>query len=216
MPKVFFIVLIGIGLSFALYPFRKSLKGYLVMIPLFVFAATLGYLQWGSYYELHQHEKQKSNIAEVKGMLQTQEGRDTLIQKIKSSLDKNPTDVKGWQLLGRLYVRFGNCTSASDALAHAYQLRSKDEDIAIEYAQSLFVCNNDEFNEHITSLVNSVIEKNPKHFGAMAMLAREAYNRRQNSVAIEYWKKMLSQLSTESEDAINIRKMIDMATSRKE
>ena len=88
MPKVFFVVLIGIGLCFALYPFRKSLKGYLVITPLFVFGSVLGYLQWGSYYELHQHEQQNNNIAEVKGMLQSQEGRDTLIQKIKSSLEK--------------------------------------------------------------------------------------------------------------------------------
>jgi cytochrome c-type biogenesis protein CcmH len=216
MFKVFLIVLIGIGLCFALYPFRKNWKGCLVMMPLFILGSLLGYLQWGSYYQLHQHELSQNSIAEVREMLQSPEGQDALIQKIKASLEKTPTDIKGWLLLGRLQVRFGHCKEAIDALASAYALRpKKDTDITMNYAETLFVCNNEEMNEDITRLVNQVIKKNPKHLGALAMLAKEAYNKKQDAIAIGYWKEMLSQLPNESEEAIQIRKAIDMTTSRK-
>ncbi len=57
--------------------------------------------------------------------------------KLARHLKSNPDDLRGWRLLGRTYLTQGRYADAASALGSAYQLKSDNPDIAVDYAEAL-------------------------------------------------------------------------------
>lgn len=56
-------------------------------------------------------------------------GVDEMITKLKTRLDQNPTDVKGWKMLGWSYLNTGDAASATRAYEQAQKLAPTDAEI---------------------------------------------------------------------------------------
>ncbi|WP_229776955.1 tetratricopeptide repeat protein, partial [Alicyclobacillus cellulosilyticus] len=70
-----------------------------------------------------------------------------LILKLKTRVDNNPLDPRGWYLLGRLYTTQEAWDDANQAFKTAYALNSDDIQIAVNYAQSQWQLNHHQFND---------------------------------------------------------------------
>lgn len=199
------------ALIIALYPLRKSTINMFVLTPVLFCSVAFGYWRWGAWPDLKKFVQQQVRQQQVQAMLQSVSGPQELIDKLKERLANEPKSARGWFLLGRLYASQEQWTDARDAYAKAFKLQPHDEQTTINYAQSLWQVNNQQFDAHIRKLFKSVLKKNREQPDALAMLAMDAFMGHAYQHAITYWRQLLKIAPPNSEDAKAIRKAIAKA-----
>lgn len=204
-------ILLLLALPVALYPLRASKKSLFIIIPLMVCSLTLAYWQWGALPQWSEYQQQQEKQKKIVALMQTIKGPEQLIAKLKASLRANPNSAKGWYLLGRIYASQGEWLDAKAAFEKAYQLNPADETIVVNYGQSLWQLNQQQFNDTIRTIFNGLLQKNPQQPDALAMLAMDAFGSKNYQSAIDYWQKLLKLAPEHSEEAQMILKAIAKA-----
>lgn len=188
-----------------IYPLVKQQLVYFIFLPLiFVFAMT-GYMYWGSFglWRAHQHALRAQQMAEQ--IMHSINGPKELIAKLRAKLTDGPQSAKGWYLLGRLYLSQGESAAAVSAFAKAYAFKPQNTRFAVNYAQSLWENNHQQFNPEIRKIFSQVLKQNPNQADALAMLAVDAYARGDYPLARTCWKRLLTLVPEGSEEAKAIR-----------
>lgn len=207
--SLFFFIIIA--LMIALYPLRKEKISMLMLSPMIFFLVASAYWRWGAWPEWKNYIQQQAKQQQVQALLQSVKSPQELIDKLKSRLEKQPDSARGWYLLGRLYASQGLWSEAKDAYGKAYQLQPEHEQITVNYAQSLWQLNHQQFDDNIRTLFQSVLNINRDQPDALAMLAMDAYKGHAYQQAIDYWQRLLKIAPPQSEEAQAIRKAIAQA-----
>jgi cytochrome c-type biogenesis protein CcmH len=194
--------------GFLLAPLKK--KG-LIILPIFLSLAGLGYLLWGGF-PLWQHEI-RQQAAEVRAinMLKRIKTPEALIAALRKQLDLRPESAKGWYLLGRLYSNHNGRQQALDAFAKAYLLAPKNEQFAVYYGLALWEHHQRQFTQEILTIFQDLLAQNPKQPDALAMLAMHAFFNHHPKEAIRYWRRLLVLTQPHSNAALTIQKAIARA-----
>lgn len=208
-----FFLLISLALPAAFYPLRKSKKVAYLLMPLMIFAAALAYWHWGAMGEWQRFLNRQENQKKIQAVFQTIKSPTQIIERLKARLQEQPNSARGWYLLGRLYASQEQWTQARDAFIKAHQLNADDEATTINYAQSLWQLNHQQFNEPVRKIFKEVLQKNPNQPDALAMLAMDAYMAHNYQLAIDYWQQLLKLAPQQSQEAQMIRKAIAKAQS---
>lgn len=206
-----FAILSLLALPLILYPLRKTKVMILLLVPALVLALSLTYWRWGAWTALQDHLYQEAKQQKVQALLQTIKSPSELILRLKARIVENPQSARGWYLLGRLHASQGEWLLARDAFFKAHQLKLDDEEAAVNYAQSLWQLNQQQFNQEIRDLFKSLVEKKPNQPDALAMLAMDAYQSHDYQSAIDYWQQLLKLAPKQSEEAQMISKAIAKA-----
>jgi cytochrome c-type biogenesis protein CcmH len=207
-----FLVLTCFALLVVTYPLRKNRsKGFVVFISLFVIAAGVAYRQWGAWPLWQHYTVEQAKQEEAKALLATIKSPEELVEKLRAKLDDTPKSAKGWYLLGRLYASQDQWLPARDAFLKSHQLNAEDELTTINYAESLWQLNQQQFNSQIRLVFVDLLQKNPNQPDALAMLAMDAFTRHDYPQAVMYWQKLLKLAPPQSEEAKAIRKAIAKA-----
>lgn len=206
-----FIVLGFLALPLVLYPLRKSRLQMLMFIPVLILALSFAYWQWGAWPAWQLYVKNEAKQKQIQAVLQTIKSPAELIDRLKARLKENPESARGWYLLGRLYASQDSWTEARDAFFKAHRLELENESATINYAQSLWQLNQQQFNEQIRDLFKEVLQKHPNQPDALAMLAMDAFTGHDYQLAIDYWQHLLKLAPQQSEEAEIIRKAIAKA-----
>lgn len=197
--------------SFIVYPLRRNVLVSGVLMPVVLVLACAGYYLWGSFplwqEYLHKNETQERAQQMLKSIKSPQE----LIDKLRAKLDDTPKSAKGWYLLGRLYTSQSEHQKASEAFAKAHQFNPEDEQYTVNYAHSLWLVNNQQFNPEILTIFKNLLNKNPNQPDALAMLAMSAFMSHAYEDAIGYWQRLLKMAPEQSEESLAIRKAIAKA-----
>lgn len=204
-----------IALSFALYPLHKNRRLCMGIFFLFTLSAGVGYWHWGAWDAWQSHMEMERNRVLVKALMQSPDGPEQLIQKLKMQLAKTPDSTRGWYLLGRLYASREAWPAAEKAFARAYALEMQDEAIAVNYAQSLWQNNQQHFNRTIRGILQKLLEKNPEQPDALAMLAMDFFTEKNYPMAVDYWERLLKLTPPQSEEAMALRKAIAKAIGKR-
>lgn len=212
---LFGLILIGVvAMRLALGPLHWSVSRIAAVSPVLIALVSLAYWKWGAWFELHEHAMKQQSQQKIQAMLKTVKSSEALIEQLKSKLSHDPESAQGWFLLGRLYASQNQWESASAAFLKAYQFKPDDEAIVLNYAQSLWQLNQNQFNDVIRSLFKQVLRKNESQPDALAMLAMDAYMNHDDEQAIELWQRILKIAPPGSEEAQAVRKAIAKAQSR--
>ena len=213
-----FLILSIIAVSILIYPLRKR-KGNimltLLLASVLLALPLLGYHYWGSGADWDNYQQQLAKQEKVQALLKSADGSPiALIAKLRDHLAQQPESARGWYLLGRLYASQEDWQQAHDAYAKAHTLAPANEQVTINYAQSLWQLNHRQFDDTTRGLFKSVLQKNANQPDALAMLAMDAFLGHAYQQAIDYWQHLLTIVPPQSEDALAIRKAIVKAQER--
>lgn len=192
---------------------KKGLLFSLLFIP-FMLLVTLGYWQWGGWVSWQHYQNQQSKMQQVQKALKQFKTPDALIQKFKTQLKANPGSARGWYLLGRLYSSQNNWLAAHEAFQEAAELKPADEQYLINIIYSLWQINQQKFNPEIRQKLHTILQKNSKQPDALAMLAMDAYQRKEYQQAVTYWQVLLTLTPPNSEAAKSLRQAIAKAQEK--
>lgn len=208
---------IGLGvflctaLGLACYPLRKH-RGLIIMLaPMLLLFVTSIYWFWGGGLVFHEHFVAERNQQRVKDVLASMRSPDELIDKLKVRVQQQPSNPKGWYILGRVYASQGKWKEAMSAFAAAIKLDPQDEKIQVNYAQAVWQSNQQKFDETVRGLFVEILKNNPNQADSLAMLAMDAFMRHDYSTSIDYWQHLLKLVPQDSNDAQTIRKAIAKA-----
>jgi cytochrome c-type biogenesis protein CcmH len=206
--------LIMVALVIALYPLRKEKFSIHVLSPVILFLSASAYWYWGAWPEWSHYRQQQARQKDVQAMLRTVKGPQELINKLTAHLTKQPDSARGWYLLGRLYAGMNEWSNARDAYGKAHQLEPGNEQVTVNYAQSLWQVNHKIFDDRIRNVFQEILKTNSEQPDTLAMLAMDAYQRHSDQEAIAYWQRLLKLAPTSSDEAELIRKAIAKASAR--
>lgn len=117
---------------------------------------------------------------------------DKLADKLAEKLKANPDNSEGWALLARTYVELKKHKESLPAFEHAASLLPKDPSLMADYADALAMSNQGKFDKKSEDLVDQALKLDPMHVKALMLKATIAFNRKDYTIAIETWKKLLT------------------------
>ena len=194
---------------------RLTAVALLVAVP----AATLAlYLMLGSQEMIPRLDAGAAGqVATAQGHSGSADGMPPLgelVAKLEQRMQQNPADAEGWMMLGRTYFATGNREQAQSALAKAYELMPADPMIVLAYAESIATNNQNQLEGRPAELISEALELEPNNTTARWLAAMVAFQRGQFRSAATTWRKLLEQLDPDSEDATELRNLINEAEQR--
>jgi cytochrome c-type biogenesis protein CcmH len=137
-----------------------------------------------------------------------------LVARIEQRLEQQPDDAEGWTMLGRTYFAIGNRAQAEEALARAYALEPNDTMILLTYAEAIASNNDSQLEGKPAELISKALELEPENTTARWLAAMVAFQRGQFRSAATSWKRLLDGMDPASEEAAELRSMIEEAERR--
>lgn len=107
-----------------------------------------------------------------------------IIQGLQQQLQKNPTQPEGWYTLGVAYAQAEILPQALVAFEHAWRLQPNDSRYALTYAQARLFSNQGQLDDMSRELLQTVVQREPNHEGALLLLGLGAYRSGDFAVAV--------------------------------
>ncbi|MGY3888021.1 c-type cytochrome biogenesis protein CcmI [Aeromonas aquatica] len=173
----------------------------LVWIPgvLVLVVVSLGlYYQLGAWQEVSRWQDANSRLGELSNRILverdaevTEQDLQDLMLGLRTRLQDEPDDYRGWLLLGRLTLDGNDPEMAREALARAYELTPKKGEVAVPYAQALMMTGEEAQAERLLQIA---IAQNPKNIEARSLHAFMALQQEDFQTALARFQKMLPML----------------------
>ncbi len=203
----FLVILVSILIAVSM-PFSRLIQT--IMACSISVSAFLIYIYVGSFQQLHQlqiDEEQKEKVAQL---LQTMDGKQGLINKLKERIEHEPNSAQGHYLLAKLLASEGDWKESIKYFKKAKLIEPTNTNYQIQYVFALWQMNKTQFNDEIRTNLKQLIEQEPEQVDALNMLAMDAYQQQNYKQAILYWQRLLKLAPPNSNDA----KMIEAAINK--
>ncbi|CAM3933477.1 cytochrome c-type biogenesis protein CcmH [Shigella dysenteriae] len=179
--------------------------GYIVYLPGIVVAlivAGVSYYQTGNYQQVKIWQQATAQAPALldraldpKADPLNEEEMSRLALGMRTQLQKNPGDIEGWIMLGRVGMALGNASIATDAYATAYRLDPKNSDAALGYAEALTRSSDPNDNRLGGELLRQLVRTDHSNIRVLSMYAFNAFEQQRFGEAVAAWEMMLKLLS---------------------
>jgi cytochrome c-type biogenesis protein CcmH len=134
-----------------------------------------------------------------------------MVAGLAARLQQNPNDLAGWKRLARSYAVLGQPMKAADAYAQAARLDPKDATLLVGQADALGTAlpQGSGPSEAMIKLYQQALVLDPRQADSLWMLGYVAHNNHQDSVAGDYWRRLLAILDPASQDYADVKKAIE-------
>ena len=178
--------------------------GYIVYLPGIVVAlivAGVSYYQTGNYQQVKIWQQATAQAPALldraldpKADPLNEEEMSRLALGMRTQLQKNPGDIEGWIMLGRVGMALGNASIATDAYATAYRLDPKNSDAALGYAEALTRSSDPNDNRLGGELLRQLVRTDHSNIRVLSMYAFNAFEQQRFGEAVAAWEMMLKLL----------------------
>ena len=177
---------------------HSSNRSLILLSILLVFAVSGGMYYWlGSYHKVIEWQEVSTKLPELSKRLVGSDNEplndqemDDLSLALRTHLYNSPTDAMGWMLLGKISLAKYDANSAVEAMAKAYTVNPENTSIRYGYAQALMASGEEANRLKSVQLLNELIQSGSTDIRVYSLLALSAYDQKQYSLAIDYWRKM--------------------------
>lgn len=139
---------------------------------------------------------------------------NVLVERLEQRLEAQPDDVEGWMMLGRTHFAMGDRPRAEEALARAYALTPEEPMVVLAYAEAIATNNDHQLEGRPAELISEALEIAPENPTARWLSAMVAFQRGQFQSAANTWRKLLELTDPDSDDAEELRNLIEEAERR--
>ena len=136
------------------------------------------------------------------------DGFEKMLATAETKVRENPDDLEGRIILGRVYVEMERYSDAASIYKEAYQLRPRDPDVLVSYADALGRAHQ-RLSGRPTELLREALEIDPRHNGALWLAGFAELQKDNKAEAAAHWQRLLAQLETGSEHYRQVEAMID-------
>jgi cytochrome c-type biogenesis protein CcmH len=140
---------------------------------------------------------------------------EELVQQLETRLEQEPANIDGWMMLSRTYLAMGRLNAGAKAMERAYALAPNEVEIKIAYAEVLGLADpNKSLLGRPAELIAEALVLEPTNSNARWFSGLVAFQRGQYQAARTAWQSILDELDPASEEAGNLRQMMDEAKRR--
>jgi cytochrome c-type biogenesis protein CcmI len=188
----------------ALSPAHQWNRPFVLFSVLLMLVASGGMYYWlGSYHQVAKWQQVTAQLPQLSARLHksgseplSDQELDDLSLALRTRLYDLPNDAMGWMLLGKISLANLDASNAIAAIEKAYALEPSNSSIRYAYAQAL-MAEGEESNRHLAvQLLNQLIQSGSTDIRVFSLLALNAYDNKQYSLAIDHWRKMQTILGT--------------------
>ncbi|MCK7579046.1 MAG: c-type cytochrome biogenesis protein CcmI [Chromatiales bacterium] len=140
---------------------------------------------------------------------------EELIRRLEERLAQDPTNIDGWMMLSRTHLATGQLAAGVKAMERAYALAPNEVEVKIAYAEVLGLADpNKSLLGRPAELIAEALEQEPTNTNARWFSGLVAFQRGQYQAARTTWQGILDTLDPASEEADNLRRIMDEAQRR--
>lgn len=176
------------------------------------------YLQLGAWREVKVWHETSARLAELSNRILverdanvTEQDLQAFILALRTKLQSDGEDYRGWLLLGRLLLDGQDPESALQALDKAHRLAPDPALVVVPYAQALMM-NGDE--ARADTLLQEAIKRDPKNLEALSVYAFMALQKEDYPTALQRWQSMLPLMEPGTPRYQMIERSIDFARQK--
>jgi len=137
---------------------------------------------------------------------------EKMVGQLSERLQKDPTDIEGWVMLGRSLNVLGRYDQAVEAFSRAEQFAGEDPDVLADYADALAMASGTEsLDGEPLRLLKQAVTLDPFHQKSLWLLGTAMFEKGDFRAAIDYWTRLQNQLQPGSEDSNVMRANIQEA-----
>lgn len=182
----------------------------LVLTILVPAATVLAYLEIGRTDLIDQRQAAMTDGANAEAA-----SLEELVQQLEKRLEQEPANIDGWMMLSRTYLALGRLNAGAKAMERAYALAPNEVELKIAYAEVLGLADpNKSLLGRPAELIAEALTLEPTNSNARWFSGLVAFQRGQYQAARTTWQSILDELDPASEEAGNLRKMMDEAQRR--
>jgi cytochrome c-type biogenesis protein CcmH len=137
-----------------------------------------------------------------------------MINSLKTRLEQNPNDGKGWAMLGRSYAVLGRFNESAEAYEKATNLIPNNPALMVDYADVLAMANGKNLQGKPLDLIQGALKIDPNNAKGLLLIGKAAYQAGDFTHAAGYWEKLLQQLPPDSPLAKQISSNIAQARAQ--
>lgn len=130
---------------------------------------------------------------------------------LRADLQENPTNAKGWFMLGQVGMAKDDGQLAYESYAKALQLEPQNLQYKSTYAQLLMLSQDKSDKERGKALLKELIREDHTNLDALSMLAFNAFEEADYKMAAMTWGMMLKLIPEDNPRRKTVEKSIDMA-----
>jgi cytochrome c-type biogenesis protein CcmH len=141
----------------------------------------------------------------------TSQDIERMVQGLAQKLEKDPSNLQGWAMLGRSYKMMGRSAEAEQAFDHAGAFMDNDAQLLAVYADIAATNAKGDFTGKPTQLIEKALRVDPKNPMALWLAGTAAFRANQFDAAIRIWEKLSAEVEPDSEDARTLQESIEAA-----
>ena len=202
---------------------RERPIGRWVLLPgvLLLLGVSIGfYLKTGGLSQVLAWQQVKNELPALRAQVMDPQARPLSMEQlarlalgIRSELQRDPTNLNDWMMLGRLGMVLNNASTASQAFRHALQLAPTDEQVRLSYAEVLTRSEDPQDNSQATAMLEEMARHDGSDLRVLGLLAFNAFGQQRYAQAISAWQKMLQLLPADDRRVLMIQRSIEQAKS---
>lgn len=131
------------------------------------------------------------------------------IESLEAWLDRNPSSVRGWSLLGQAYRESEAYGDAANAFARARNAGSDEAWLIARQAEALLLANDRRFTRGVRHLLEEALERNPRNGLALMLSGQAALVAGEPQDAIDHWQRLVEVLPEDGEQRVLIERLIE-------
>lgn len=113
------------------------------------------------------------------------------VAQVEARLVETPNDVRGWRVLGPVYMQLGRYSEAANAFRRVLELEPPSADIETDLAETMMMINDGFADEEALDLLRSAAAREPLHVRSRFYLASELTRLEEYDEAADVWRYLL-------------------------
>lgn len=112
-----------------------------------------------------------------------------MVEQAGAAVKKDPRDAVSWAMLAHSYDMLGKFAESSKAYAQLAQLRPRDAQVLVDYADALAVAQGRSMQGEPSRLVDRALALDPNNLKALMLAGAAALERKDDAQALAHWQR---------------------------